>query len=154
MTQAVITVQNLAELARAAEAGLPVGRDTVVVDEDGSVRVNPKPSPSRHHFWLDGLLFHVSITPQGGSTLFQIWAEVGYMPYTIQSPEKRARLQAVLRAAMWLGNARFIVDDQQKILVLGQQEVPGHLTLNDLMYETVQFMQEARPYLRVLGQYL
>ncbi len=154
MSQAVVTVQNLAELARAAEGGLPVGRDTVVVGEDGSVRLNRTPAASRHHFWLDGLFFHVSLTPQADSTLFQIWAEVGYMPYTIENPEKRALLQSILRAAQGLDNARFIVDDRQKILVLGQAEVPGHLTMGDMMYETVQFLQEARPYLRVFGQYL
>jgi len=151
VTQALGTV---AKLAREVEAGLPVGPGAVTVGEDGEVHVMRPAPASRHHFFLDGLLFRVSLTPEGGRTLFQIWAEVGYLPYTIESPEKRAKLQMILRATARLKTARFVVDDAQKILVLGQADVPGHLTLGDLMYETVQFLQEARPYLRVFGQYL
>lgn len=151
MSQALGTV---AKIAREMEAGLPLGPGAVTMSDDGDVRVVREPVASRHHFFLDGLLFRVSLTPDGGKTLFQIWAEVGYMPYTIESPEKRAKLTSILRAAAMLKQARFVVDEKQKILVLGQREVPGTLTLNDLMYETVLFVQEARPYLRVFGQYL
>ncbi|MBB6254305.1 hypothetical protein [Nitrospirillum iridis] len=154
MEQAIVTVQNLAGLAQSTQAGMPLGKDALLFGEDGTVQLNRQRSPSRHHFYLDGLMFHVSITPQEDSTLFQIWAEVGFMPYTIEAPEKRAKLQAILRATSNLRAARFIVDEQQKVLVLGQQEVPGHVNLTDLMYETVQFIQEARPYLRVFGSYL
>ncbi|WP_114392000.1 hypothetical protein [Oleisolibacter albus] len=151
LTQALETV---AKLAREVELGLPVGPGAVRLSETGDVVVKRPPQPSRHHFFLDGLLFHVAITPGESETLFQIWAEIGWMPYTIESPDKRAQLQAVLRSALWLDQARFVVDDSQKILVLGQRKLPGVLTLSDMMYETVQFMQQARPYLRVLGQYL
>ncbi|WP_044561179.1 hypothetical protein [Azospirillum sp. B4] len=154
MEQAIVTVQNLAGLAQSAEAGLPLGKDALLFHEDGTVHLNRERPPSRHHFYLDGLLFHVSITPQDDSTLFQIWAEVGFMPYTIEAPEKRAKLQSILRATANLRTARFIVDEQQKVLVLSQQEVPGHVSVTNLMYETVQFIQEARPYLRVFGSYL
>ncbi|MDE1148079.1 MAG: hypothetical protein PW843_15875 [Azospirillaceae bacterium] len=154
MEQAIVTVQNLAGLAQSAQSGLPLGKDALLFRDDGTVHLNSDRSPSRHHFYLDGLQFHVSITPQDDTTLFQIWAEVGFLPYTIEAPEKRAKLQAILRSAAWLRYARFIVDEQQKVLVLGQQEVPGHVTITDLMYETVQFIQEARPYLRVFGSYL
>ncbi|QJE72973.1 hypothetical protein HHL28_07625 [Aerophototrophica crusticola] len=148
-------LEMVAKLAREVEKGLPLGPGAVRVEEDGDVIVLRPAPPSRHHFYLDGLLFHVAITPKpDGTTLFQIWAEVGYMPYTIESPEKRAKLQAILRSASWINGARFVVDEQQKILVLGQHEHPGSFTVNDLMWETVQFLQHARPYLRVLGQYL
>lgn len=152
MSQALGTV---ARLAREVEAGLPLGPGLVTVLDTGEVEVRREPVASRHHFFLDGLLFRVSLTPQEGpSTLFQIWAEVGYLPYSIESPEKRQKLMTILRATMWLKFARFVVDDAQKIMVLGQRQVPGTLTLNDVMYETVQFVQEVRPYLRVFGRYL
>lgn len=151
MSQALETV---ARLARQAEHGLPLGPGALGMDAEGSVTVTRPTDISRHHFFLEGLLFHVSITPKQDDTLFQIWAEVGYMPYSIESPQKRARLQTVLRAAAGLSHARFVVDEQQKIIVIGQSHVSGHLTMNDLMFETVQFLQEARPYLRVFGECL
>ncbi|MFM2045638.1 MAG: hypothetical protein RLY86_4214 [Pseudomonadota bacterium] len=156
MAQALATV---ARIAREVDAGLPLAPGGITVAEDGSIEVRREPAASRHHFFLDGLLFHISLTPTtdpagNPSTLYQIWAEVGYMPYTIESPEKRARLAAILRASHWLKRARFVLDDKQKILVLAQQDVAGSPTLADMMYETVQFLQEARPYLRVFGQYL
>lgn len=148
------TLEQVAKLAREVESGLPVGPGVISFGDDGDVAVK-RPAPAfRHHFFLDGLLFRVSITPGHDTTLFQIWAEVGYMPYSIEGPEKRHALGHILRAASRLQHARFLIDDSQKILVLGQRELPGSLTLTDLMYETVDFVREARPYLRVLGQYL
>lgn len=144
----------MAQLARAVQKGLPIGPGAVRMDSVGGFTVTTPTTASRHHFFLEGLMFHVSLTPEGGDTLFQIWADVGYMPYTIQSPEKRTNLTRIIRAAGDLKNARFIVDDQQKIVVLGQARVAGHVTMQELMYETVQFLQEARPFLKVFGQYL
>ncbi len=147
-------LEHVGRLAREVEFGLPVGPGAIRIGVDGSVEVRRPPPASRHHFFLDGLLFRVSITPRPGATLFQIWAEVGYLPYTIEAPEKRRTLGAILRAADSLDHARFHVDECQKILVLGQRDVPGSLTLTDLMHETVEFLREARPYLRLLGRYL
>lgn len=147
-------LQTVAKLARAAEKGLPIGPGAVRMDEAGDFSVTSPTKASRHHFFLDGLMFHISLTPAEDDTLFQIWAEVGYMPFTIESPEKRIRLTRILRAAGTLSTARFVVDEKQMIMVLGQARVPGHVTLPDLMYEVLQFVQEARPYLKVLGQYL
>lgn len=147
-------LEQVARLAREVEFGLPVGPGAITILDDGHVEIRRPPPASRHHFFLDGLLFRVSITPREGATLFQIWAEVGYLPYTIEAPEKRRTLNLILRAAEALGHARFLVDESQKILVLGQRDVAGSLTLTDLMYETVEFLREARPFLRVLGRYL
>lgn len=152
MSQAL---QTVARLARTVEKGLPIGPGAVRMDEAGDVSVTSPTSASRHHFFLDGLMFHISLTPEDDDTVFQIWAEVGYMPFTISSPEKRMRLSRILRAAAAnLSTARFVVDEKQMIMVLGQARVSGHVTLPDLMYEILQFVQEARPYLKVLGQYL
>lgn len=151
MSQAL---QTVAKLARAAEKGLPIGPGAVRMDEAGDFSVTSPTTSSRHHFFLDGLMFHVSLTPEDNDTIFQVWAEVGYLPFTIESPEKRVRLSRILRAAGNLTTARFVVDEKQKIMVLGQARVSGHVTLPDLMYEILQFLQEARPYLKVLGQYL
>lgn len=151
MSQAL---QTVAKLARAAEKGLPIARGSVRMDEAGDVSVTSPTEMSEHHFFLDGLMFHVSLTPEGDQTLFRIWADVGYLPFSIESPEKRFRLSRILRASAGLEKARFITDNNQKIIVLGQARVAGHLTLPDLIYETLQFLQEARPYLKVFGQYL
>jgi len=148
------TLESVAKLAREVEAGLPVGPGAVIVNDGGQIEVRRPAPASRYHFFLDGLLFRVSLTPEDGITRFQIWAEVGYLPYSIESPERRQKLQTILRQTRQFEHARFIVDEEQKILVLGQRDVAGNVTLPDLMYETVLFLQEARPFLRVLGQYL
>lgn len=147
-------LETVARMAHEVERGLPIAPGTLRMDDDGILTVNRESVSSRHHFFLDGLMFHASLTPREDHTVFQIWAEIGYMPYSIESPQKRARLMTVLRATGWLERAKFIVDEKQKILVLGQVEVEGTMTLADLMYETIQFLQEARPYLRVFGECL
>lgn len=149
-----VTLGSVAKLAREVDAGLPVGPGAVTRTEDGEYRVTRPGAASRHHFFVDGVLFRVAVTPEGDQTLFQIWAEIGWMPYTIEAPEKRATLQAILRASQGLESARFVVDETQKIMVLGQSRVDGALTLDTLMYETVSFLQEARPFLKVFAHYL
>lgn len=151
MTQAL---EQVARLAREVEFGIPLGPGAITLHEGGRFEIKRPPPPSRHHFFHDGLLFRVAITPREGATLFQIWAEVGFLPYTIEAPEKRRVLSLILRAADDLEYARFVVDESQKILVLGQRDVDGTLALTDLMYETIEFLREARPFLRVLGRHL
>jgi hypothetical protein len=147
-------LENIARLAREVEVGLPIGPGVVKVDDEGDISVDRQRRASRHHFYLNGLMFHVSLTPEGDETLFRIWADVGYLPYTIQSPERRAKLQTVIRATAGLEHARFLVDENQKIIALGQKCVPGTLTMHDMMYETTLFLQNAQPYLGLIGKYL
>lgn len=145
-------VQSLAEVAQSA---LPLGLNAIFMTPEGVLGIAKPPRPSRLHFVVDGLPFHVSVSPDGeNGAICQVWAEVGHIPYTAQAPERRRNLLNLLRGMQDLKRARFIVQEGHKILLFTEDRIDGHMTMDDLVYETVLLIQEARPFLRLLGEYL
>ncbi|MGQ9368610.1 hypothetical protein [Azospirillum sp. ST 5-10] len=151
-------IPSLAEVARAS---LPLGVNAVVMTPEGVLGIARPPRPSRLNFFVEGLPFHAAVSPdeRDGTegAVCQIWAEVGHIPYSAQSPDRRRRLLEVLRAIQAvpdLQRARFLVQEGQKILLFSETRVDGHVTPEDLIHETVLLIQEARPFLRILGDHL
>ena len=149
---AAARLEALRALAQVAEGALPLGLNAVTMTADGVPSIRP-PQPTRLSFVADGLPFHAAASPQGDGAVCQIWAEVGHIPYTAQAPERRRRLLAILRAMPRLERARFVVQEQ-KILLASESRRAGAVTAEDLIHETVALIQEARPFLRMLGEWL
>ena len=141
-------------LADVAQAALPIRVGTVHINSDGLLGIAATPAPSAQQFVLDDLLFNISLAPDGEGTRFRIWAEIGWVPYTAQSPQRRRDILTILRATQHLERACFVLDSGQKILVIGESHVEQHIDVSGVAYESVQFLQEVRPYLRILGEYL
>lgn len=141
-------------LVEVSQAALPLRLGTVHVTPDGLLGIAAVPSASNQRFVVDDLLFQVSTTPIGDRMRFRIWAEIGWVPYTAQSPERRRDVLTILRASQHLERACFVLDDGQKILVIGESEAEEHLDVTGVVFETLLFLQEVRPYLRILSDYL
>jgi hypothetical protein len=141
-------------LAEVAQAALPLRVGTVHVTADGLLGIAATPKPSAQQFVLDDLLYNVSLTPDGATTRFRIWAEIGWVPYSIQSPQRRRDILTILRASQHLERACFVLDSAQKILVIGESHVDEHLDISGVVYESLLFLQEVRPYLRILANYM
>lgn len=150
-TRCFHSIESLAELARSP---LPLSRNAVHVTTDGVLGIAHAPAPSRLRFNIDHLQFHVSVSPEGNGSMCQIWAEVGHVPYTAQSPTKRRDVLTILRGTRNLERAHFVLEDGQKILVLSESHVDGPVTPDVLVYETVMLLQEARPFLRLFAEHL
>lgn len=148
-------LEAIRSLAEVAQGALPLGLNAIFTTPDGVLGIARPPRPSRLRFAVAGLPFHVAVSPQDDdSSVCQIWADVGHIPYTAQSPEKRRNLLALLRGMEDLKRARFVVQEGYKILLFSETRIEGHVTPEDLAYETVQLMQEAHPFLRLLSRYL
>ncbi|EWY37127.1 hypothetical protein N825_21300 [Skermanella stibiiresistens SB22] len=145
-------------IAEVSQAALPLRLGTVHVNSDGLLGIAAAPSPSNQRFVLDDLMFHISTTPLGAEfgfgTRFRIWAEIGWVPYTAQSPRARRDVLAILRASRHLERSCFVIDEGQKILVIGESRVDEHIDVTGLVQETLMFLQEVRPYLRILADHL
>lgn len=142
-------IQSLAEVARNA---LPLGMNAVFMTPEGVLGIARPPRPSKLTFVAEGLPFHAAVSPDGeDGAICQIWAEVGHIPYTVQSPDRRRRILSILRGIRGLSRARFVVQDGQKILLVGESRIAGQVTPEDLILETVLLIQEARPFLRLLA---
>jgi hypothetical protein len=149
MTLKLEAIQSLAEVARTA---LPLGVNAIFVDADGILAVSRPPRPSRLKFFVEELHFNVAVSPDAEASACQIWAEIGFVPYTVESPERRRQVLAILRAAHGLPHARFVVENGQKILLVADSRYSGPITAEQLIYETVLLIQEARPYLRLIAE--
>ncbi len=117
----------------------------------------PLPAPAgttRCQFVVDDIQYQVTVTPEGKDACFRIGAELGYLPYTAQCPDRRRDIMTILRATQGLSLASFRVDDAQKIVVAGESRMAPPFDLDGILYEVVRFQQEIRPYLRLLGEYL
>ncbi|MBI1206765.1 MAG: hypothetical protein GC191_05685 [Azospirillum sp.] len=121
---------------------------------DGVLGILRPPKPSKVHFAVGDLLFQVSVAADGDASVCQIWTAVGHVPYTAQSPERRNAVLAILRRTQRLPHARFVIDNGQRILVLSERRVEGPFGPIDLIYQAVVVVQEARPFLHLLAEYL
>ena len=133
---------------------LPVRLGTVHRRPDGTFGIARTPRLATQRFVLDDLLFHIALLPEEDGTRLRIWAEIGYVPYTAQSADRRRDVLHILRAACILKNACFALEGGQKILALGESLFREHLTIDGMMHETVLFVQEVRPFIRLLGDHL
>ena len=144
-------IQSLAEVARTS---LPLGLNAIFKDADGLLAISRPPRPSRLRFFADEMSFNVAVSPETDATVCQIWAEVAYIPYTVESVDRRRNALAVLHGAEGLQRARFVVEEGQKILLVGDSRLTGAVTPERLIYEIVLLIQEARPFLRLLAEEL
>ena len=153
-TDLAVKLEAIQSLAEVAEGALPLGVNAIFKDADGLLAISRPPRPSRLKFFAEELAFNVAVSPEGGETVCQIWAEVAYIPYTVESADRRRNALAVLRAAEGLPRARFVVEGGQKILLVADIHIDGPVTPERLIYEAVLLIQEARPYLRILAEEL
>ncbi|WP_372397190.1 hypothetical protein ABMY26_24295 [Azospirillum sp. HJ39] len=149
------TIQSLAEVP---DGALPITPGSIVMTPEGVLGIAKPPRPSKLTFMADGLPFNVAVRhegeQEGGGSICQIWADVGHVPYTAQAPERRRALLAVLRGIDGLPHVRFIVQGGQKIILFSEIRLEHHASPEDLFHQTILVLQEARPFLRLLGEYL
>ena len=149
------TIQSLAEVP---DGALPINPGSIEVTPEGVLGIARPPRPCKLTFMADGLPFNVAVrhesAEEGGGSICQIWADVGHVPYTAQAPERRRALLAVLRGIEGLPHVRFIVQGGQKIILFSEIRLEHHASPEDLFHQTILVLQEARPFLRLLGEYL
>ncbi|PWC66683.1 hypothetical protein TSH7_06005 [Azospirillum sp. TSH7] len=149
------TIQSLAEVP---DGALPINPGSIEVTPEGVLGIAKPPRPCKLTFMADGLPFNVAVrhesADEGGGSICQIWADVGHVPYTAQAPERRRALLAVLRGIEGLPHVRFIVQGGQKIILFSEIRLEHHASPEDLFHQTTLVLQEARPFLRLLGEYL
>lgn len=147
-------LQAMPSLAEVAETALPFSPGSISMTPEGVLGIAKPPRPARLHFVAEGLPFSIAVSFDGEKSCSQVWAEVGHIPYTAQSPERRRQLLAVLRAIENLKHVAFVVQEGQKILLFSEKTFDGQASPEDLIHQTVLAVQEARPFLKLLAPYL
>ena len=147
-------LEAMQSMAEVAETALPLSPSAIFMTPEGILGIAEPPRPSKLQFTVDGLSFNAAVTFDGAESVCQILADVGHIPYTAQSPDRRRNILAVIRGIQDLRNIKFIVQEGQKILLFSESRLDGHATPEDLIHQTVLTLQEARPFLKILARYL
>lgn len=147
-------LEEIGSLAKVDVDLMPLGINAIETNDEGVPILTTPPKPSKLRFVVGGLPFHAAISPEGEGAACQVWADVGNLPFTAQSPAKRAALLAIIQSTLSLPFARFAVEAGQRIILFSEDRTTGPATPEDIIHQTVRLMGEARPFLRLLGEYL
>jgi hypothetical protein len=106
------------------------------------------------YFCFDGLNFDVRRVERGGKQLFLVNATIGYMPFSIESDERREAIKTIISGSRSLPKVRFEVDTGSKISVGALFDASQVVPPDFIFYPLTLFMQEARPFIDLIGKYL
>jgi hypothetical protein len=108
----------------------------------------------RFRFCLDGLNFDIRRVAQESGHRFLINATLGYLPFTIESAERREAIKIIVMASRALPTVHFVVDHSSKISAGALINTTQTISPDFIFYPLVLFVQEARPFIELIGKYL
>lgn len=147
------SVAPLHRLALFAES-VPGLATNAFLDGGDAQHAAPRRMSSQCRFRHDGLSYLVALEPEDAATAITIRARVGQVPYTAESASARLAVLTALRHARGLPVARFGIDQGQAIWLTSASVVDGPLAPETVMVELLRLIGEARPYLRILREFL
>lgn len=127
---------------------------SLVGDKDKFLREIKPPTASKLTFQIDGILFKANHAPDGKVSHLTIWAELGYLPYSVNSSAKRKQLIAILEGTHILPHIKFGVDSRMRILVTGEYKITKPPSPDYLFIPLIRFLEESLPFIRLIGEYL
>ncbi len=105
-------------------------------------------------FGFDGLVFSVVRADQENNHRFLLKTTIGFMPFSIESAERRIAIQTIIFGSRSLPNVRFGIDMSGKISAGAIIDVADVASPDFLFYPLSLFMQESRPFIQLIGKYL
>lgn len=106
------------------------------------------------HFFVDDIAFEARHSQEKDSVRLHIWATLGYLPFSVESPEKRRLIMRVMEATRSLRSVRFGLNAQNQIVVSGVFQVASIQPPQFIFVSLVAMLQEALPFIRLVGQCL
>lgn len=105
-------------------------------------------------FMVDDIPMTVRPSKTDGLCKIQIEATLGYLPFTIESSQRRDTILHILHEAGSLFNVRFGVTRDSKIMAVGAYETDIAQAPDFIFYPLMKFLEEARPFMALIGKYL
>jgi hypothetical protein len=109
------------------------------------------PRASNLQFLIDNVTFQASYAPEGDGVKLQLWATLGYLPYSVESHQRRRMLLAILEGAHALRNVHFGLNRDKQIIVTQTLVVPDLQPPAFIFVALVLFLQESRPFITLIG---
>jgi len=128
--------------------------DFISMISDNDLFIAP-PEKGQIFFELDGVPFSASHAPIDDKNIhLTIWGTMGYLPYSVANYENRISLIKIMHDACRLRIARFGVDNEMKLIVIGRFKINNPIEMDYMFKPIIAMMQEARPYIKLIGEYL
>ena len=127
---------------------------SLISDTDQFVRQIMVPHVSNLAFEVDGIPFQARHEPNGATAQLTIWGTLGYLPYSVTSVPKRNSMITILESTRHLPHVKFGIDQEMKIIVAGVYTIPNPPTPVYLFPPLTEFLQESRPFINLIGEYL
>jgi hypothetical protein len=108
----------------------------------------------KFRFNYEGLEFDVKRVKHDDAYRFLVTATIGYMPFSIEAIERREAIKAIISAAQTLPNVRFGVSTGSQISACALFDATQIVAPDFIFYPLVLFMQEAGPFIQLIGKYL
>jgi hypothetical protein len=125
-----------------------------IANSDQFLRQIAVPHVSHLTFEVDGIPFNARHVPQGNSADLIIWGTLGYLPFSVTSPQKRNNLITILEATRFLPRVKFGVDRSMRIVVTSSFKIAEPPGPTYLFEPLIQFLQESRAFIRLIGEHL
>ncbi len=106
-------------------------------------------------FVINDIQFHVSHkkdSGEGASTVC-IQAVLGYLPFSIQGDHHRHAIRTILGATHNLVHVRFGIDHHGRIFAAGNFTADTLTSPDFIFYPLTRFLQEAQPFIDLIGKY-
>ncbi|MDR3425182.1 MAG: hypothetical protein P4M13_08980 [Alphaproteobacteria bacterium] len=138
---------------------IPVSDNAINFEEvlrklDDEFKGLPSAVVERFRFGFDGLNFDVRRVAQEGGLCFLVNATIGYLPFSIESAQRRDAIKAIVQATRVLPNVHFVIDAASKISAGALFDATRVVSPDFIFHPLMLFMQEARPFIRLIGKYL
>ena len=129
--------------------------DLIRLKADRGFMVFDPTRPTRYTFSLEDVPYATTLTPEEGDRFsFRISARLGTIPFTVQSPERRSAVLRLLKLCRRHGDTHFVPGRRQVLWIMSSPKTIEKPTPESVLYETVEFVQQIRPYARVVQPYL
>lgn len=111
--------------------------------------------PTRYTFSLEGVPYATTLTPGDGEDFgFRISARLGTIPFTVEAPERRQKILLLLGLCRELPGTRFVMGMQQSLWIMSFPKTIQQPNPESVLYETLEFLRQIRPYVRLVRPYL
>ncbi|MEM6903742.1 MAG: hypothetical protein AAF556_10945 [Pseudomonadota bacterium] len=143
----------LTPILAALDGGHTVDISTLIVNDNGSIELLDEGDARScgFQFELHGVAVHAGIRTDGRNARMSISSDLGYLPYSIESSDKRRAIMAVMAAASDLKFSKFELVDNRHIVLRGQRKFPRPFQLIDMFAVLVEMIHELSPFMALLG---
>lgn len=142
-------------ITRLAETAFPLELNSLSVGDDGELhRIDPRARPFGFTFECLGLRFTASTRVRQGKLWLQLAANVGPVPYTAESVDRRRDTLAIMRSASTLPHGRVGISHDRQIEISGELQLSEPLTPVHVLSAAAEIILEIKPYAALIADFI